>query len=91
MLNKDTPPTTTEHPPSAYQIRLAGHLSPQWADWFDGLTITLEEDGSTQLTGTIIDQSALYGLLKKARDLGLPLLSVTPVQIQKGDTSDDTH
>ncbi len=90
MLNKsDT--KTAQHPSSTYQIRLAGHLSPQWADWFDGLAITLEDDGCTQLTGTIVDQSALYGLLNKVRDLGMPLLSVMPVTTQKGDIADDTH
>jgi hypothetical protein len=62
--------------PSVYQIRLKGHLGPQWTDWFDGLTITLEEDGETLLTGPVIDQAALHGLLKKVRDLGIPLLSV---------------
>ena len=59
-----------------YQIRIKGHLSPQWTDWFEGLTITLEEDGDTLLTGKVIDQAALHGLLKKVRDLGMPLLSV---------------
>jgi hypothetical protein len=59
-----------------YQIRIKGHLGRQWADWFEGLIITLEEDGDTILTGPVIDQAALHGLLKKVRDLGLPLLSV---------------
>lgn len=64
-----------ETAPPIYEIRIAGHLSPQWADWFEGLTITLE-DGEARLTGPIADQAALFGLLKKIRDLGLPLLSV---------------
>ena len=64
-----------------YQIRLKGHLGSQWTDWFDGLTITLAEDGDTLLTGPVIDQAALHGLLKKVRDLGMPLLSVNRVQI----------
>lgn len=62
--------------PTLYQIRLGGHLGQPWTDWFAGLTITLEEDGTTLLQGPVIDQAALHGLLKKVRDLGLPLLSV---------------
>jgi len=62
--------------PIVYQIRIRGHLSDQWTNWFEGLTITLEEDGDTLLTGPIVDQPALFGLLKKVRDLGLPLVSI---------------
>ncbi len=60
-----------------YLIRLKGHLGPQWADWFEDMTITLEPDGDTVLTGPVVDQSALYGLLRRLRDIGLPLISVT--------------
>ncbi len=63
-----------------FEIRLKGYLDDRWMDWFDGLTITLEKDGDTLLTGPIIDQAALYGLLKKVRDLGLSLVSVRPVK-----------
>jgi hypothetical protein len=66
--------------PLIYQIRIKGHLSHQWTDWFEGLTITLEEDGDTLLTGPVIDQAALHGLLKKVRDLGMPLISVSPLE-----------
>ena len=59
-----------------YQIRIEGHLDDQWAEWFNGLSITLEENGDTLLTGPVADQAALHGLLKKVRDLGMPLLSV---------------
>ena len=65
--------------PRVYQIRIKGHLGCLWVDWFEGLTITLEENGDTLLTGPVIDQSALHGLLRKVRDLGLPLLSVNSV------------
>jgi len=66
--------------PPVYEIRIKGHLGSQWRDWFEGLTIMLEEEGDTLLTGPIIDQAALYGLLKKVRDLGMPLVSVSPVE-----------
>jgi hypothetical protein len=66
--------------PMVYQIRIKGQLDPQWTSWFEGLTITLEEGGDTHLTGTVVDQAALHGLLKKVRDLGLPLVSVSPVE-----------
>jgi hypothetical protein len=63
-----------------YQIRLKGYLDSQWTDWFEDLTITLEDDGDTLLTGPVVDQAALHGLLKKVRDLGMPLVSVSPVE-----------
>ncbi len=68
-----------------YEIRIKGHLDDRWTEWFEGLTITLEEDGDTLLTGPVVDQAALHGLLKKVRDLGLPLISVKRVQ------SHETH
>lgn len=71
-------------PPPLYEIRIAGHLSTQWMDWFEGLTITLEENGNTLLSGPVADQAALHGLLKKVRDLGMPLVSV--VQVQSNET-----
>jgi hypothetical protein len=71
-----------------YQIRLKGHLGRQWADWFGGMTITLEDNGETLLTGPVVDQAALYGLLRKVRDLGLPLLSVNRLEPGQADAPD---
>jgi len=71
--------------PKIYQIRLKDHLSREWTDWFGGLAITLEENGDTLLTGPVIDQAALYGLLRKVRDLGMALVSVQ--QIPYDETS----
>ena len=70
-----------------YQIRIKGHLGPQWTDWFGGLAIAVEEDGDTLLTGPIVDQAALYGLLKKVRDLGMPLVSVNCIEPGPTNTS----
>jgi hypothetical protein len=71
-----------------YQIRLAGHLGHQWADWFEGLSITLEDGGETLLSGPVADQAALHGLLRKVRDMGLPLLSVVCVAGGQADMPD---
>ena len=73
-------PKTDPCQPNVYQIRIKGHLSDQWTGWFEGLTITLEEDGDTLLTGPVVDQAALFGLLKKVRDLGMPLVSIHYVE-----------
>jgi hypothetical protein len=74
--------------PMVYQIRIRGHLGSQWADWFGSLTMTLEDNGDTLLTGPVIDQAALHGILKKVRDLGLTLVSVCPVKPGQSDKSD---
>jgi hypothetical protein len=66
--------------PMVYQIRMEGRLGPQWADWFGGVTITLEDGGDTLLTGTVADQAALHGLLRRVRDLGMPLISAIRVE-----------
>lgn len=71
-----------------YQIRIKGHLGQRWIDSFEGLTITLEEDGNTVLKGSVIDQAALHGILKKIRDLGMPLLSLHSVEPGLHDISD---
>jgi hypothetical protein len=80
--------TQAHHEPGLYAIRIKGHLDSKWADRFEGLTITLEEDGDTLLTGSLIDQAALHGLLKKVRDLGMPLLSVCPLEHGTADAPD---
>lgn len=86
-----SPPESNEHNdvnhPRIYQVRIKGHLGPQWMNWFEGLTITLEEDGSTLLSGPVADQAALHGLLKKVRDLGMPLLSVNSFEADQQDNS----
>jgi hypothetical protein len=74
MCNSDR--AAQPDPAPIYQIRVHGCLDRQWSSWFDGLAVTLEEGGDTLLTGPVADQAALHGLLKKVRDLGLPLLSV---------------
>ena len=76
VMSNKLDPKTNPSQPMVYQIRIKGHLGHQWTDWFEGLTITLEEDGDTLLTGPVVDQAALHGLLKKVRDLGMPLVSV---------------
>jgi len=73
----DKPPSNT----ACYEIRLKGHLDAQWTTWFDGLNITLEEDGNTLLSGPVADQAALHGLLRKVRDLGMPLVSVNQASL----------
>jgi len=78
-MSKKPEPQPDPAQPLCYQIRLKGHLGREWTDWFGGLTITLEDDGDTLLTGPVIDQAALHGLLKKVRDLGMTLVSVNQV------------
>jgi hypothetical protein len=80
VMTQELIPKTNPSQPMVYQIRLKGHLGSQWTDWFGGMTITLEDTGDTLLTGSVIDQAALHGLLRKVRDLGMPLISVSPVE-----------
>ena len=74
--------------PMVYQIRIKGHLDCEWTDWFGGLTITLEDNGETLLTGPVRDQAALYGLLKKVRNLGMTLISVCSIEPGPAETAE---
>jgi hypothetical protein len=85
MINKPKPETDPGEP-MFFQIRLKGHLGSQWTEWFEGLTITREEGGTTLLTGLVVDQAALHGLLRKVRDLGIPLLAVNCIEPGRGNT-----
>jgi hypothetical protein len=78
--------TETHDEPELYEVRLRGHLDDRWSNWFEGMTITLEEDGHTLLAGPVTDQAALHGLLRKVRDLGLPLLSVNRIEPSQNET-----
>lgn len=84
-ISKKSAVETDPNRPTVYQIRVRSHLGSAWTDWFEGLTITPEENGDTLLTGPVVDQAALYGLLKKVRDLGVPLISVNQAETQQAD------
>jgi len=81
-------PKTDPSEPMVYQIRIQGHLGSEWTDWFEGLIITLEDNGETLLTGPLVDQATLHGLLRKVRDLGMPLLAVIRVEPGQADAAD---
>jgi hypothetical protein len=75
MANKHNPaPAPAE--PAIYQLRLQGRLGVEWGDWFEGMTVSLAENGDTLVTGPVVDQAALHGLLRRVRDIGIPLLAV---------------
>ena len=81
----DPPPSNGDagagHRHPHYEIRVRGHLAPRWAAWFDGLTLTTTDDGTTVIRGPLVDQSALHGVLQKLRDAGSPLLSLAEVDL----------
>ena len=87
MANQRDANIDTAQPP-VYQIRIKGHLGREWTDWFGGLSITLEDDGNTCLTGVVVDQAALHGVLRKVRDLGLPLVSVNQIDPKQANGPD---
>ncbi|MBA3947168.1 MAG: hypothetical protein H0X37_21725 [Herpetosiphonaceae bacterium] len=80
--------TEDYHEPGQYEIRLKGHLDARWAERFEGLSFTHASDGTTILAGPVVDQAALYGLLRKVRDLGLPLVSV--IQVDHNHSNKET-
>ena len=87
MANQRNPKRDPSEP-TVYQIRVTGHLGSEWTDWFEGLSITLQDNGETLLSGPVADQTALHGLLRKVRDLGLPLLSVVRLRPDQADAPD---
>ena len=77
------PSTEDHHEPGCYEIRLKGHLDARWADQFEHMRFTHTSDGTTIISGPVVDQAALYGLLKKVRDLGMALISLNPIKVNE--------
>lgn len=88
-MSNELNPKIDPNDPMVYQIRIEGHLDWHWSDWFGGMNIFLEDNGNTLLTGPVVDQAALYGLLKKVRDLGMPLVSVVRLEPLQAEVSED--
>lgn len=80
-------PRTDPGQPKNYHIRIKGHLGAQWTDWFEGMAIAPQDNGDTLVTGPVVDQAALHGVLRKVRDVGLPLLSITQVEPNPEDAA----
>jgi hypothetical protein len=89
MASERTPPSDPDQPMICH-IRIEGHLGPHWSSWFEGLAVTLEDNGETLLSGPLVDQAALHGLMRKVRDLGIPLLSVVCIKAGQAETSEVT-
>ena len=87
-MNATSASTGDQYEPGQYEIRLKGHLDDKWVDWFEGLTITRADNGETLLTGPVVDQAALHGVLRKVRDLGLPLVSVNQIDPKQANGPD---
>ena len=87
-MSESNLPAGDHYEPGLYEIRLRGHLDDRWAEWFGGLNIILEEGGNTLVTGPVLDQAALHGLLRRVRDLGMPLISVNCVGPGEAATAD---
>jgi hypothetical protein len=89
-MSNDFPPEADSGQAMVYQMRVKGHLCSDWSDWFEGLTITREDNGDTLFTGPVVDQAALHGLLKKVWALGMQLVSVNPVQVNEACLEKET-
>ncbi len=87
-MSSELCPKSDPRQPTCYHIRIKGHLSDHWSDWFEGMTIIPEEGGYTLLSGPVVDDAALHGLLKKVRDIGMPLISVNRVESDQTDVAD---
>ena len=87
-MSNDINSNSEKAQPMIYQIRIKGHLDRKWADWFSGLSITLLDNGETLFTGPVLDQAALHGLLRKVRDVGLPLVAVIRIEPEQVDGPD---
>ena len=87
-MNQLRSPAKNQHPLEQYEICIKGYLDHRWSYWFEGLAIALKDNGETLLSGPVVDQAALYGLLIKVRDLGLPLVSVMRIQPEQTENSD---
>jgi hypothetical protein len=87
-MNETRASAQHHHELGLYEIRIVGHLDSRWADWFEGLSFTHESDGTTILRGPVVDQAALHGLLRRVRDLGLPLVSVTLLEPERAEVAD---
>ncbi len=87
-MSNDIHSNSEKAQPMIYQIRIKGHLDRKWADWFSGLSITSLDNGETLLTGPVLDQAVLHSLLRKVRDVGLPLVAVIRVEIEQADVPD---
>src|SRR5689334_14904142 len=90
-MSKTGASTEDQDAPDRYEIRIEGHLDDRWADWFEGMTLTREDNDTTLLTGPVADQAALHGLLKRVRDLGTPLLSVSRLTPDQAEAPDRRH